>query len=168
MTTTERKLWPKVSKENPCPICSHSDWLCRFGDKAVLCMRIESPHPARYGGFYHFYDSEKPKPAYIPPKRRAHKFGDFGYADKMPDNGAAKKLSKEIGVSEESISSLGVFLTCVGFPFSIPMRDGDNKIIGIHLRGDDGSKKAVVGSRNGLFIPSSVGELIERNKLLKT
>jgi hypothetical protein len=33
------------------------------------------------------------------------------------------------------------------------MRDGDNKIIGIHLRADDGSKKAVTGSRNGLFIP---------------
>jgi phage/plasmid primase-like uncharacterized protein len=33
------------------------------------------------------------------------------------------------------------------------MRDGDNKIIGIHLRCDDGSKKAITGSRNGLFIP---------------
>ncbi|MEM9753111.1 MAG: toprim domain-containing protein [Planctomycetota bacterium] len=37
-----------------------------------------------------------------------------------------------------------------------PMRDGANNVIGVRLRYDDGSKRAVIGSRQGLFYVADV------------
>lgn len=158
MSATINKLWPKVNKENPCPICNHADWLCRFGDKAVLCMRIESPKPAKDGGWYHFYDSSKPAPKrFIMPPRVAPKVNlDFEKLMELFQEGAISKvqsLSRKLGVDESSVCALECGFSNADSAYAIPMRDGDNKIIGIHLRCEDGSKKAVVSSRNGLFIP---------------
>jgi hypothetical protein len=149
-------LWPKVTKEHPCKICGHGDWLCRYGDKAQICMRVESPKPSRDGGWYHFYDSKiKPKvmpKRFVPPKVKV----DFEkiYSDGLKTTKSCYGLSGELGVSEESLLSLGAVSSIQGIPtWAFPMRDGDNKIIGIHLRYDDGSKKCVTGSQGGLFIP---------------
>jgi hypothetical protein len=63
------------------------------------------------------------------------------------------KLAHDLGVDCDSLIDLEVGWNKPDKAWAIPMRDGDNKIIGIHLRSGDGSKKAVTGSRNGLFIP---------------
>ena len=160
-------IWPHFNKKNPCPACNHSDWNCRMGDKKFICMRIASEHPAKDGGFYHEYGEKKP--AYIPPKRSAPKVNlDFDGMMKRYNFSVCEKLALNLGVSEKSLCDLNAFWIPEYNSWAIPMRDGENKIIGIHLRCDDGTKRAVVGSRNGLFIPSNVGELIERNKLSKT
>jgi len=155
------KIWPSFTKENPCPACGHWDWTCRAGDKKFVCMRVQSEHVAKDGGWYHEYGEKKP--AYIPPKRSAPKVNlDFEgkirlwrtFIKELP------KLSIELGVSEESLELLN-FCRDSGYDYSssafaCPMRDGDNKIIGIHLRCDDGTKRAVTGSRNGLFLPQGI------------
>jgi len=151
------ELWPHFTKENPCPACGHHDWTCRAGTKAYICQRIGSQFPSKCGGFYHFYD-DTPRPEIKPePKRNAPK---FNFAEKMfseyderfrQDEWAEERLAKELGVSVESIQSLKICYHQLAY--GIPMRDGDNKIIGIQLRSDDGTKKCVTGSRGGLFIP---------------
>ncbi len=160
------KIFPNASKNNPCIICGKGDW-CSFGDRAMICRRVESNkrHIDRGGnldGWYHFYD-EKEKPAYIPPKRSAPKVetdfsGLHGLWMAATDITKIEILAEKLSVSADSLFELE---TCqyryrdarqCG-DFAIPMRDGDNQIIGIHLRCESGEKKAVLGSRNGLFIP---------------
>jgi hypothetical protein len=146
------KIWPHFTKQNPCLACGGSDWCCRAGEKKFLCMRIQSDHPAKDGGFYHEYSGKKP--VYIPPKRSAPKVGmDFDAMMKRYNFSSCEKLALTLGVNEKSLFDLNVFWLAEYDSWAIPMRDGDNKIIGIHLRCEDGSKKAVVSSRNGLFIP---------------
>jgi len=152
------KIWPHFTKENPCPACGGHDWCCRAGEKKFICMRIQSSHANKDGGFYHEYGGKKP--AYIPLKRSAPKVVmDFERYQKELRFGIvgipkyAIKFCDELGVSTKSMDYLLLGRSHELQCWSIPMRDGDNKIIGIHLRCDDGSKKAVVGSRNGLFIP---------------
>lgn len=151
------KIWPHFSKENPCPACGKSgDWNCRMGDRKYICMRVQSDHPAKDGGFYHEYGGQKP--TYIPPKRSAPKverdFGDIiGLWEAATNFYIVENVAEELGVSVESLQSLNTCQHRETSGFAIPMRDGDNKIIGVHLRCNDGTKKAVVSSRNGLFIP---------------
>ena len=159
MSATINKIWPSFTRENPCPACGHwgNDWTCRAGDKVFVCMRVASNRTAKDGGFYHEYGEKKP--TYIPPKRSAPKVNlDFDAMSKSfrswnEIESDIEELSESLGVSKESLNSLMVGWSQEHEAHTIPMRDGDNKIIGIHLRCDDGSKKAVVGSRNGLFIP---------------
>ncbi len=161
------KIWPHFSKENPCPACGGSDWCCRGGDKVFVCMRVESSRPHRDGGFFHEYGGKKAiqvlQKRFVPPKVNL----DFGAMHKgamsVTKNDFWPIHAEVLGVDWTALFNLQAVKW--HDEIGIPMRDGDNKIIGIHLRADDGSKKAVTGSRNGLFIPSSVGELIERNKL---
>lgn len=151
------KLWPKVSKERPCPICERSDWLCRFGDKAIVCMRVESQKPARDGGWYHFYDDKNPKPPIIPKRIQMPKVNlDFESNHSCLGRADWGLLPSLLGVSDASIAALDARRYSNEKAWGVPMRDGDNKIIGIHLRCDDGSKKAIVGSRNGLFLAQGI------------
>jgi len=148
------KLWPTFTKEHPCPACNHSDWLCRQGERKFICMRVLSEHPSKDGGFYHEYGNKKP--TYIAPKRSApiqcKNINQIANRLTATQN-QIDNLAKQLGVEDWSLVHLHVSRHPQEKAWAIPMRDGDNKIIGIHLRCDDGSKKAITGSRNGLFIP---------------
>jgi phage/plasmid primase-like uncharacterized protein len=113
-------------------------------------MRVESTRPMRDGGWFHEF-GDKPKPAFAPkpPTPKLNMDMESVY-DALPVC-SIEPLAKQLGVSLIALESLGI--TRKGNSWAVPMRDGKNKIIGIHLRCDDGTKRAVVGSRNGLFIP---------------
>lgn len=148
-------LWPKFTKENPCPACSHGDWSCRAGDKKFICMRVESPHPSADGGFYHEYGGDRGVVRPLPMRKVAEKAEikrswdvlnkEFQY---LCGEGF---LANDIGVSVDSLISLGCGWGGGYSSYTFAMRDGDNNIIGIQLRGE--SKKCITGSRLGLFIP---------------
>jgi len=151
------KLWPRVSKEVPCKICGGTDWLCRFGERAQICMRVESAKPAKDGGFYHFYDEAKPKPTYIPrsrpappPLRNAEDMMRAWLLKMKLENYEA--LAQSLGVCPSSVMALDAAWAAEYSAWSFPMRDGDGNVIGIQLRGE--TKKAVTGSRLGLFLPN--------------
>lgn len=149
-------IFPHFTRQSPCPCCGHWDWNCRAGDRKFICMRIESSHPSKDGGWFHEYGKEYiyhvPSKRFIaPPKAKM----DF---ERMQLTFVANfepldKLIHDLGVDSDSLISLCVGHTKEHNAWAIPMRDGDNKIIGIHLRCDDGSKKCVTGSQGGLFIP---------------
>ena len=67
-----------------------------------------------------------------------------------------RKLAKELGVSEESLRRLG--LGFQGFAYTIPMQDGDGRIVGYRQRPakDPGTKLTKAGGHLGLFIPEGV------------
>lgn len=149
-------LWPKVSADHPCPICNHGDWSCRFGDRAVLCMRVKSGKPSNDGGFYHFYDDKKPKPQYFTPPRKVKEIDAELMHEKFYLSASVQMITEfghSLGVFSDSMIQLMVGYSIYDHAWAFPMRDDQNKIIGIRLRNDKGEKWAVTGSRQGLFIP---------------
>lgn len=152
-------LWNKYTKDNLCPHCNHFDWVCRYGEKQSICMRVQSDRPSKDGGWYHPIDPQKPKPVYVAPKKQSDLLMEqaakkmFARYDEFfkQDDWANEELAKTLGVSVKAVESL--WICHHQLQFGIPMRDGDNNVIGIHLRHEDGTKRAVTGSRNGLFIP---------------
>lgn len=152
MNDKTSNFWPKFSKENPCPSCGHAgDWLCRMGEKKYICMRVASSHPVRGGGWYHEYSDKTPKPKYIPPIRKVKHINFEALYGKTYNTEGIEILALEFGVSVQSLIDLGFCKSGYSDEWRIPMRDGDNKIIGIQLRGE--TKRCVVGSKLGLFIP---------------
>lgn len=149
-----KTIWTHASKAHPCPICGKEDW-CTFGDRAMLCQRVESPKPHSKGGWFHFYDG--PKPRYVPATRPAPKGID---ASKMIQDFRSKQsrsiewLASDLHVSIESLRSLDVAWSQQYKAWAFPMSDHDGKQVGIRLRADNGFKWAVEGSRGGIFLPN--------------
>lgn len=74
-----------------------------------------------------------------------------------------ERLAGLLGVTAASLNRLQAAWAGVYRAWAFPMRSGDGQLIGIRLRAEDGSKWAVTGSRQGLFIPDgTVGDLCER------
>ena len=59
----------------------------------------------------------------------------------------------DLGVTASSLSRLGAAWAGPYRAWAFPMKDVDNKTVGIRLRAEDGSKWAVSGSKQGLFRP---------------
>lgn len=70
------------------------------------------------------------------------------------------RLARLLGVTTASLHRLGAAWAGVHRAWTFPMRSKDGELIGIRLRAEDGSKWAVTGSRQGLFVPS--GNVPER------
>lgn len=155
-----RSEWIRVSKSNPCKICNHSDWCAVSANgKIACCMRIESSKPCKSGGWIHKLDDcqlistvskrmaqpivrSKPAKVFFSLARR--------YQQNLTD---LTMLSKELGVSVESLRRLEVGWD--GRNYTFPMRNGNDRIVGIRLR-NNGSKYCVTGSQTALFWPDGV------------
>jgi len=70
--------------------------------------------------------------------------------------GRINSLAKDLGLHAIVLDDLEVGWSPRPQAFSFPMRDTTGAVIGIRLRRLDGSKYAVRGSRDGLFIPKSM------------
>jgi hypothetical protein len=149
------KLWPAVTKENPCPVCCKTTW-CALGDFSVKCMREPSDHPSKDGGWYHPYSHRHA--SFNPPKRDiAPPLKNGGammveWEDKF-DHEKRHEFSKQLGVSVRALDNLWATYAPPHKAWAFPMRDANKEIIGIRLRNEKGDKWAVKGSRQGLFIP---------------
>lgn len=153
-----RTEWIRVSKSNPCIICGRKNWCAVSANgKIAYCMRIESSKPCKSGGWIHKLDDcqlistvpkRKPKPTTAPVK-------NF-YALAMRYKNSLKRydiLANELGVSTESLKRLEVGWD--GRNYTFPMRNGNDRIVGIRLR-RNGSKYCVTGSQTALFWPDGV------------
>ena len=153
--------WQTVSKAHPCPVCHKGDW-CRVSTEtgSVNCMRIPSGKPVHNGGWMH---NVPDRPAVTTPRRErtaaeAYEAPDFNAVlwwqtvrfvatwDRMES--WANRLGLPIG-------ALDVMGACVlGEMLAFPMHDGTGRVCGIRTRNRDGSKRAVTGSRAGVFLPT--------------
>lgn len=148
--------WKKVTRKEPCIICDKPDWCC-IGNLFACCMRVESSKPCANGGWLHPLDSEPkpfvPKPKLIePPKINVTRLMAGFQSETMPH--WIDDLSRELSVSSDSLRSLDVAWASAHEAWAFPMRDGYGDPIGIRLRTKGGSKFAVTGSRQGIFISS--------------
>lgn len=155
-------LWPCVSKETPCPVCGSPDW-CAFGDFKVKCMRVQSAHASADGGWYHSYPGEQkplrtlPARAVPPPINAADLMNEYLWETTDSQLG---DFAARIGVSFESLQSIGAAWCRKHSAWAFPMRDGFGNTVGIRLRSLDGFKWAVTGSRSGIFWPKSQPEKV--------
>ena len=149
-------IWPHASKERPCVVCGGLDW-CTFGDRSMLCQRVESQWPAAKGGWYHGYGGSKPvnipKPKAAPKWIDAEKIMNILHNSTSNYKNRSYEIADKLSVAQHSIISLYCAYSFEYKAWAFPMRDGDNKIIGIRLRNSAGDKWAVTGSRQGIFIP---------------
>ncbi len=145
--------WTRVTKKDPCPVCKKDSWCC-VGQYWVNCMRVPGTRAAANGGYLHPIGEFKPQ---------AEKLVQFS-ARKPSINATAlvrewKKAcpTRDITIlalclSAWSLRELGVCWAPPHSAWAFPMTDAYGSTVGIRLRGDDGRKWAVRGSRQGMFM----------------
>lgn len=156
--------WQRVSKGRPCPVCDRPDWCLYAGPAdsptAAICARVESPKKCGEAGWLHKLREDPLRPAprrlrTIRPATPEAPAVDFaklaaGWAAVIHPY-ALDSLAKRLGLSPGSLRRLGIGWASTFRAFSFPMRDAAGQVVGIRLRGDNGKKWAVPGSREGLF-----------------
>jgi len=149
----------RVSTSKPCPVCNRPDWCLVSADgTAAICPRTERDSLKYCGeaGWLHILDSShhdlRRGRVVIPIPQRSRDFA--GYARRAANRIAhaqLNELANRLGVSVDSLRSLGVGWDGT---WTFPMRNAQGQIVGVRRRLVNGSKRALVGSRNGLFLPT--------------
>ena len=88
---------------------------------------------------------------HIPVQRKAPDFS--GNYEKIKESATVSlyELSKTLGVTIDSLEALGAAWSEEHNAWAFPMKDEDGMVTGVRLRYLDGQKKAVKGSKEGLF-----------------
>ncbi len=158
----------RVSKARRCPVCDHADWcLIERQDQPakVICTRVESPTRWGEAGWLHRLRDDddrrtvrRVRTVHSAPVLVGSEFGrmaeDFAAAVN-PE--ALSELAAGLGLTAPNLTRLGVGWN--GWAWSFPMKDPSGGMVGIRLRRPDGSKLAVRGGREGLFIPTGLDEV---------
>jgi len=150
--------WLKVSGQSPCPICKKPDWCTVTPDgRFACCMRVESSHVVKNGGWLHPLKDAPARFQYVPRRPPTRPTLDAGmYHRKLRirrDADDMAWLAENLGVSESALDDLGACWDANSSAWAFPMLAGDGSICGIRLRADNGEKWAVRGSKDGLFYP---------------
>jgi len=161
--------WLRVSRQRPCPVCHKPDWCTYTSDgRAVCCMRVESGKAVRNGGWLHRVNdggARPPVPARAPRRGCDAALFDAGtYHAALREKGDWRDvdgLALSLGLCPYALATLQPAWDHWHDAWAFPMRDGAGKILGIRLRGNDGRKWAVKGSREGLFFDPAVGRVPE-------
>ena len=164
--------WRRVSKRQPCPVCSKPDWCTVTADgSAVCCMRVASEKPLRNDGWLHRLTSDdwhRPRVRRIElPAWERSPVRDFGELSAQYEAAAGDStvawLAAQLGVSAESLRRLHIGHD--GRAYTFPMRMPDGSVCGIRLRYPNGRKLSVKGGRDGLFLPDPATDETEPGPL---
>jgi hypothetical protein len=156
----------RVNRKHPCPICGKHDWCGYSADETVaVCMRVQSEHPAKNGGWTHVL-KETPKddffrrinrtPVPEPEVKPIDVIGMMAMWRQKTSLEQRRAHASSLGVSTEALTRLDAVWAAEYAAWAFPMRNENGDAVGIRLRADDGRKWAVTGSKSGLFIPSGV------------
>ena len=155
--TTE---WKRVTRAAPCGICRRPDWCGVSADgSAACCMRVQSDHPAKNGGWIHRVGALPPVPRRpelrpcdeaLEPTIDAHGIWETYRMD--PALTATGKAAVALGLPPWTVWELGAGMDPHG-NLAFPMHNGRLEVVGIRLRSKEGKKWAVKGSRAGVFVP---------------
>jgi hypothetical protein len=151
--------WTRVDRQNPCPICGKPDW-CMVGERLVCCMRVEGPRMslAESGGWLHPIDTQPRNQnackANVAPMRPIIDAGAImrGLWEQTTDD-MRQVLAGDLGLTVNSLRLTGCSWDGRHRTWNWPMFDGQRHCIGIRTRNAAGQKRAVTGSRSGLFWP---------------
>lgn len=118
-------------------------------------MRVMSSKPCKNGGYFHPFDgqhkklerrNEPPPPPQIDAAKLMAEFSEDTDANDLAC------FAKSLGLTSESIQMVGCQRAVRYQSWAFPMYRGSGEVVGIRLRRDDGSKFAVTGSRQGIFM----------------
>lgn len=158
----------RVGASNPCPVCEHRDWCLVARDhppSAAICQRVESPRRWGDAGWLHSlcnntaWRSPRARTISLPSPAAVQDFGELAreYVNRVNERALAD-LADRLGLTVTSLRRLGIGWTgrAWSFPMTDPRRDG--RVCGIRLRARDGSKYAVRGSKDGIFLPAGLAD----------
>lgn len=151
--------WIRVSKVNKCPICGHDSW-CTYNAEVIICMRTSGGREKTFKdgtvGWLHRLGDPltvalpyrlKPKP-----EVRINATKLMAEFARDTDPASIEELAEDLGVSPSSLRDLGCAWAAPYRAYAFPMFDRWGHIVGIRLRSKDGSKFAVTGSHQGIFV----------------
>lgn len=118
-------------------------------------MRVESGFPNKDGGWLHRYDDTTPRTIPVRSYQRPIRRINTAVVTKTLKEADVATLATELGVSPASLNALDCAWSDRERAFVFPMRDGQGEIVGFRTRTLDGQKKAITGSRQGIFIPNA-------------
>lgn len=152
----------RVSGTRRCPVCDRADWcLIERGDRPrkAVCARVESPKPWGEAGWLHILRDDgdwrtmrRVRTVYassIPAPRDLQTLADQ-YQEAV-DPTSLSRLARVLGVTESGLRRLGIGWS--GRAWTFPMRNATGIVTGVRLRFPDGTKMAVKGGKEGLFVP---------------
>ena len=147
--------WITATRDAPCPICRKPDW-CGRTDIVARCMRIESDRPSNGGWLHRLTDAPPaPQPRPQPPRpvtMTSERLQALLDAWQTPP-GALAGLADSLGLPVPALRALTPAWSEQRGAWGFPMRSATGELRGIRLRFPDGAKRAVTGSRDGLFLP---------------
>lgn len=162
--------WVKCRRGLPCPICQREDWcMIKADGTAAACCRVKDGAARRRDGsvvelkdgmgWVHDLVDRRGDPVRKPPPRPKPEperpVVDWDSAIAECDRRMTPELLREIA-SELELNELAVDMSGVGWNgecWTWPMYDGDDQVCGIRTRRRDSQKRAIRGSRNGVFLP---------------
>lgn len=151
--------WLPVTKAHPCQICGRTDWCLAAPDgKAQLCNRVQSDRPAKGGGWLHGTPERAecpvarptPQPAYDQPGFDCERWWGAGRFLLAQNTVSLNEWTDRLGLPAEALDWMGA-TTMLGM-LCFPMHDGAGNVCGIRTRTPDGQKRAVTGSKAGVFL----------------
>jgi hypothetical protein len=122
-------------------------------------MRVQGgiPYGCKDGSIGYIYQLSS-KPVQLPPRKpEAPAINARAIIDRWAHETTdlwLQNQANKLGVTSRSLRDLGVCYSNEEQAAAWPMRDGYGNIVGIRLRNDNGSKWAVSGSHQGIFLPS--------------
>ena len=171
-------LFYRVSRREPCRICGKPDW-CMTGreggryEGCCLCKRVESDRLWRDAGWFHGTAKREAGATCLTVQvdfgtpRRGDLLELVRECQRSVSEPSLEALAQDLGVSMQSLLRLGIGrargplaaragIRSARSAWVFPMCKSNGEIVGARLRADDGSKFAVSGSRDGLFLPTDV------------
>lgn len=151
-----RPTWIRVTRQNPCRICSRGDW-CTVSEIGSACCRVESDRPLKNGSWLHKFDGPVPK---LPRREKTPTLSALLDAQsliekwRLSTNGEIDQLARDLTVSARSLLDLGTVWAAPHRAYGFPMTNQDGVVTGIRLRATDGKKWAVKNSKAGVFFPT--------------
>lgn len=151
--------WQRVSKHNPCGVCSKDSW-CMVGDSDWLCMRVSSDRTMTLKdgstGYLHRINGDIPRTVVQHKEESKPEIDAEAIMEewrKTTKGDWIGRYAHELGVSASSLMEMRIAWDSKHRAWAWPMRSGNGKVVGIRLRYEDGGKRSVTGSKNGLFMP---------------
>lgn len=163
--------WRRVSKAGPCLVCGKVDWCLYAGPDdaptAAIGARIESAKPVGSAGWLHRLRDDDWRPVgtirrAVPMPPQPQDAGRIDFEKLAADFCAAvnpvdlQRLAEGLGLTVESLHRLRVGWVAAHRAWSFPMTNAAGQVLGIRLRRPNGSKFAVAGGHDGLFLPGDV------------
>lgn len=151
-----------VTRQHPCPVCgkptSKAVGYCVIDQERQRVWCGHSPQDGREGTFYDLGSKQwTERPSNIIASVQNEPV-DWSSVLRECEEDCTKMIlhrhAKSLGVSVESLETLGAGWCAQYQGLSFPMYNASENVIGVRIRKEDGAKFAIPGSRNGLFLPS--------------